>query len=59
MFLLEDCTYYEHRKKQLIINQLIDCGFYKDGKRQLYELELLELEKYLKNIKKERVILHS
>nr|MCG3427078.1 Fur-regulated basic protein FbpA [Bacillus thuringiensis] len=41
------------------INQLIDCGFYKDGKRQLYELKLLELEKYLKNIKKERVILHS
>ncbi|HDR7001308.1 TPA: Fur-regulated basic protein FbpA [Bacillus cereus] len=59
MFLLENRTYYEHRKKQLIINQLIDCGFYKVGKRQLYELELLELEKHLKNIKKERVILHS
>ncbi|MEM5678785.1 Fur-regulated basic protein FbpA [Bacillus paranthracis] len=42
-----------------MINQLIDCGFYKDEKRQLYELELLELEKHLKNIKKERVILHS
>ncbi|AGE81543.1 TPA: Fur-regulated basic protein FbpA [Bacillus thuringiensis] len=59
MLFLENRTYYEHRKKQLIINQLIDCGFYKDGKRQLYELKLLELEKYLKNIKKERVILHS
>nr|MCG3426941.1 Fur-regulated basic protein FbpA [Bacillus thuringiensis] len=40
MLFLENRTYYEHRKKQLIINQLIDCGFYKDGKRQLYELKL-------------------
>ncbi|WKT67983.1 Fur-regulated basic protein FbpA (plasmid) [Bacillus cereus] len=37
----------------------MDCGFYKNEKRQLYELELSELEKHLKNIKKERVILHS
>ncbi|WP_081214500.1 Fur-regulated basic protein FbpA [Bacillus mycoides] len=42
-----------------MISQLIDCGFYKDGRRQLYELEPSELEKNLKNIKKERVILHS
>ncbi|HDR7641629.1 MULTISPECIES: Fur-regulated basic protein FbpA [Bacillus] len=42
-----------------MISQLIDCGFYKDGRRQLYELEPSELEKHLKNIKKERVILHS
>ncbi|MFB5253074.1 Fur-regulated basic protein FbpA [Bacillus mycoides] len=47
------------KKKQRIINQLIDYGFYKDGRRQLYELEPSELEKHLKNIKKERVILHS
>ncbi|MBT2576891.1 Fur-regulated basic protein FbpA [Bacillus sp. ISL-8] len=59
MFHLEHHTYHEYRKKQLIINQLIDYGVYKDGRRQLYELEISELEKHLKNIKKERVILHS
>ncbi|MEK4867987.1 Fur-regulated basic protein FbpA [Bacillus sp. FSL E2-8895] len=50
---LEQHTYHVERKKQRIINQLIDCGFYKDGRRQLYELEPSELEKHLKNIKKE------
>ncbi|PFN28069.1 Fur-regulated basic protein FbpA [Bacillus cereus] len=42
-----------------MISQLIDCGFYKDGRRQLYGLEPSELEKHLKKIKKERLILHS
>ncbi|MDM5235124.1 Fur-regulated basic protein FbpA [Bacillus cereus] len=46
------------KKKQRIISQLIDCGFYKDGRRQLYGLEPSGLEKHLKKIKKERVILH-
>ncbi|PES87703.1 Fur-regulated basic protein FbpA [Bacillus cereus] len=46
------------KKKQRIISQPIDCGFYKDGRRQLYGLEPSGLEKHLKKIKKEQVILH-
>ncbi|MFB5589586.1 Fur-regulated basic protein FbpA [Bacillus cereus] len=51
--------YHVERKKRGIINQLIDWGVYKDGRRQLYELELSELRNYLKDIKREQVILHS
>ncbi|MGF2772960.1 Fur-regulated basic protein FbpA [Bacillus cereus] len=42
-----------------IIHHLIDYGFYKYGRKQLYELEISELEKHLRNVKKDRVILHG